>query len=148
MHDRVGRPEMVLAPLTIHVLTARSERNHLALDGFKSALMNGYGFSGDIKEIEPFHWTRRIGEVLIDEALFEAHSLEDLCADVGHVGRNAHARHDLIETLHDGVQIVVDILCALFLVLGERLHHRKREIGMHRFSTIAAEYGKVMNGSR
>ena len=142
MHDRVGRPEMVLAPLTIHVLTARSERNHLALDGFKSALMNGYGFSGDIKEIEPLHW------ILIDEALFEAHGLEDLCADVRHVGRNAHARHDLIETLHDGVQIVVDILCALFLVLGERLHHREREIGMHRFSAIAAEYGKVMNGSR
>ena len=148
MHDRVGRPEMVLTSLTIHVLTARSEGNHLALDGFKSALMNGYGFSGDIKEIEPLHRTGRIGEVLIDKALFEAHSLEDLCADVGHVGRNAHARHDLIETLHDGVQIVVDILCALFLVLGERLHHRKREIGMHRFSAIAAEYGKVMNGSR
>ena len=86
MHNRVGRPEMVLAPLTIHVLTARSERNHLALDGFKSALMNGYGFSGDIKEIEPFHRTGRIGEVLIDKALFEAHSLEDLRADVGHVG--------------------------------------------------------------
>ena len=148
MHDRVGRPEMVLAPLTIHVLTARSERNHLAIDGFKGTLMYGDGFSGDIKEIEPFHRTGRIGEVLIDEALFEAHSLEDLCADVGHVGRNAHARHDLIETLHDGVQIVVDILCALFLVLGERLHHREREIGMHRFSAIAAEYGKVMNGSR
>lgn len=79
MHDRVGRPEMVLAPLTIHVLTARSERNHLALDGFKSALMNGYGFSGDIKEIEPFHWTRRIGEVLIDEALLRP-TASKICA--------------------------------------------------------------------
>ena len=110
--------------------------------------MNFNRFPGDVEEVEPLNRARRIREVLVDEGLLEAHGLKDLRAHIGHVGRDAHAGHDLVETLVDRVDVVLFKALPVLFRSGEALNDGEREIGMHGLGAVAAQSRKVVNRAR
>ena len=58
------------------------------------------------------------------------------------VSRDAHLRHDFVQTLADGFD---EFLCAVFLAFGHGVDRIKREPGANRFRAIAGEQGEVMH---
>ena len=52
--------------------------------------MPAYGFLGNLLQADTFNGSGGTGEPAVDEFCTEADGIEDLCATVGLVGRNAH----------------------------------------------------------
>ena len=84
-------------------------------------------------------------------ALRKTHRLEYLRAGVGHVGRDAHLRHDLHQALADCLDVILDALLAAivgrnrFIRMEDGFH---RQTGMDGFGAIAREQREVMHLAR
>ena len=75
--------------------------------------------------------------------------LEHLRAGVGHVGRDAHLRHHLLQALADRLDVVLD---RLGLAVGPREaageQRLEREVRMHRLRAVAAEQREMVHFAR
>ena len=66
---------------------------------------------GNLKEADALNPRGSAREVAVNEALLESQNLVNLRAGVGHVGRDAHLRHDLAEHEADSLDVVLLIGC-------------------------------------
>jgi hypothetical protein len=90
------------------------------------------------------------GEVLVDELLLQADRLEDLRAAIRLVGRDAHLRHHLVQSLADRL----DEMLRRFLwrnlrhVLSDRGQRFQREVRMNRLRSVRGEQREMMHLAR
>ena len=66
---------------------------------------------GNLKEADALNPRGSAREVAVNEALLESQNLVNLRSGVGHVGRDAHLRHDLAEHEADSLDVVLLIGC-------------------------------------
>ena len=66
------------------------------------------GFLGNLKDVDALNVRRRARKILIDQGTMQAYGLKDLRAGVGHVSRNAHFGHDLVQALAHRFDVVFD----------------------------------------
>ena len=112
--DRVGRPRMLLAAHAPGVLAAGVE--HVLEDRIvlvERVAVDADRLLGDVEEADALDVGGGAGEVLVDQRARETHRLEHLRAGVGHVGRDAHLGHHLLQPLADRLDVVLDRLGAV-----------------------------------
>ena len=142
--DRVRRPHVLFAAHAEGVFAAGIEpvgEHGVVAEGLP---VQADGFFHDFEDTDAFHLRRSAGEVLVDQRLLQADGFEDLRAGVGHVGRDAHLRHDLEQALADALDEVLDGLLAGLGVARQLLQAFQREVGMHGLGAVAGEHGEVV----
>ena len=146
--DRIRRPHVLFAAGAIGILAAGLEcigEHRIVAEG---RAMHAQRLFGHLEDADALDVGTGTAEVLVDQFAIEADGLEDLRAGIGHVGRDAHLRHDLVQTLADGLDVVLDGLVGRQIgaqtgvQLGEGFH---REIGMDGLGAEACQQREVMD---
>ena len=146
--DRIRRPHVLFAAGAIGIFAASLEcigEHRIVAEG---RAMHAQRLFGHLEDANTLDVGAGAAEVLVDQLTVEADCLEDLCAGVGHVGRDAHLRHDLVQTLADRLDVVLDRLVGrqvgtqTGMQLGEGFHC---EIGMDRLGTETCQQREVMD---
>ena len=149
--DRVGRPHVLFAAHAPGVFAAGVEHAFEHRIVAERGTVHPDRLFGDSEDADAADLARGAAEIRVDQRLLEADRLEQLRAAVRHVGRHAHLRHDLRQTLADRLDVVVDRLVAAELC-GKRLaqvdQRLEREVGVDRLSAVAGEHGEVMDLAR
>ena len=149
--DRVGRPRVLLAAHAPGVLAAGVEHFGKHRVVAERGAVHADRLFGDAEDIDSADLARRAAEVLLDQRLLEPDRLEELCAAVRHVRRDAHLRHDLRQALADRLDVVRDRLVGAEVgrqILLHRDERLEREIRMHRLGAVAGEHREVMDLAR
>ena len=146
--NRLRRPSVALTPETVGVDPAHIE--HVGVDR-----QVAIGVSvppdrllGDLHQARPLDGGGGSGEVGVDELARQAHSVKDLGAAVGLVGRNAHLGHDLQNALADGLDVVLAHLIGGLrqaVARPEVLKGLEGEVGVDRLGAIAGKDAEVMH---
>ncbi len=151
IRDIGRRPGMFLAAQPIAIDTTGIE--HVAIDRI-IAISLGVpvdGFLGDLRQTGAFNHRRRAGEILFDKFTGQANRVKNLRPAIALIGRNAHFRHDLQNTLADRLDIILlDLLGGQrqFAAHANFFQRFKREIGVHRFRTKSGEHAEMMHFAR
>ena len=144
----VGRPHMLLPTHSPGVFAARIKPVGKHGITTKGLGMRAQGLLGHFKDTNALHHAGRTGKVFLDGGRVNANGLENLRATVGHVGRDAHFRHDLREPLANGLHIIGDgffgtqFTLKVFVKVGNGLHGQVR---MHSLGAVTRKHGKMMD---
>ena len=149
----VRRPHVVFAAHAIGVFAAGVERVREHRIAAERRLVYAHRFFGDLEYADAFNVRSRAGEVLVDQRARQADRLENLCARVRHVSRNAHLGHDFAQALADRLDEILDRLFAVStgtkqVPLRSVKQRFQCEVRMHRFRAIAAEQREMMDFAR
>ncbi len=142
------RPAMRLAAQAVGVFAADVERAAQHRRFAERLGVTASGFLGDLGEAGAFDAGRSAEEELVDQGARQADRVEDLRAAIGLIGRDAHLRHDLEQSLVDRLDVALDQLVGahrLGQVLGHRDQGLEGEIGIDRFRAIAGETGEMVH---
>ena len=110
--------------------------------------MRAQGLLGHLKDTNALHHAGRAGKVLLDGGRVNANGLKNLGAAVGHVGRDAHFRHNLREPLANGLHIIgngffgTQFTLKVFVKVGNGLHG---QVGMHGLGAVACKHCEMVN---
>ena len=149
--NRVRVPHMRLATDALGIFAAHVEGSTEYRVLAKGVLMPAEGFLGDFEQAHALDLRRGAGEIFLHEIGGEANRIEDLCAAIGLVGRDAHLGHDLEDALVDGLDVALHRFVSrdLFLERGEHVLQRlEGEIGVDGFRAIARERAELVHLAR
>ena len=102
----------------------------------------------DLLQADALHPADRVGEVLVDHVLPDAHRLEDLGRLVGLQGGDPHFGGDLHDAVEDGAVVVVDGGVGVLvqqLSFHQLLDALLGQIGVHRRRAEAQQGGEVVD---
>ncbi|MNU94222.1 hypothetical protein D3C71_841800 [compost metagenome] len=142
--DGIRRPHVLFAADAVGILATRIQVIGQHRVGAERGAVLAQRFFGDLEDADAFDVGRGAGEVLVHQAALQADGFEDLRAGVGHVGRDAHLGHDLVQALADGLD---EVLHGLFGVihLAQRF---QRQVGVNGFGAVAAQKREVVDFAR
>ena len=147
--NRVRRPHVLFATCTESVLTASIK--HRGQHGIvrECRFVQTNGFFSHLENTNTLDVGRRTRKVFLDEILLQTDRFKYLCAGVRHISGDAHLGHDLVQTLANCLDVVINILLGFFgIALSQRLNSFERQIGMHSFRTVAAKQREMMRLTR
>ncbi len=141
--DGVRRPHMLFALGAPGVLAA-----HVKVAGelgiiSESRAVEAQCLFGHLKDADAAHLGRGAAEVLVHQLLAQPDGLENLRTAVGHVGADAHLRHDLRQALADALDVVADGLFGLFW--KQLLQRLQGEVRMNGLGAVARQHRKVVD---
>ena len=106
LRDRLRRPHVGLAPDSKRVVAAGIERIAVERGVAPRLLVALHRVGRDLLDADAFHPGRGAREVLVHKPAREPHRIKNLGAAIGLVGGDPHLRHDLEQTLADGLDVV------------------------------------------
>ena len=109
--------------------------------GMKAGIVAGYLFEPDAAD-----GRHRRAEIGLQYLFAHAHCLEDLGTAIGADGTDAHLRHHLVESLADGLDVVLlgRLVVHLHLaVFHQVIEHGEGHVGVDGTGTVAQQQGGV-----
>src|SRR5215470_13326239 len=113
--------------------------------------MAPYRLFGDLIKADALDAGSGAGEERLDEIRPQPNRIENLCATIGLIGRDAHLGHHLVQPLVDRFDIALDDLPIFELLRQIALHGDEGfegEIRVDRLRAIAGETAEVMHLAR
>ena len=147
--DGVRGPHVLLAANAKGVLAAGVERvlEHRIVAECRP--VNADRLLGHLEHTDSLDVRIGAGEVFLHQAARQTDRLEDLCAGIRHIGRDAHLGHHLAKTFSDRLDEVLARLVGVHIfelaLLGKCDEGLERQVRVDRFGTEAAKQAEVMH---